>query len=139
MSGEANQVKWRGVQPVSGIRGIWPAIDSVRVQASEWKAGLGYQLIYTVPAGKRLFVSTAGMASLCSGTGAFSCRLQVRDVADALKYYMFYHYYGIPGQFTSFINFAPAVEAEAGWDVVVYCNNAVISARGLIFGWLEDA
>lgn len=139
MSGEENQVKWRGVQPVDGIRGVWPARDAVRFTASEWRAGIGTTLMYTVPVGMIAYITTAGLASLSTGAAAVSARLEVRNALDVLQYYMFYHYFAIPGQFTSFVTFLPGREAEAGWKINVYSNNAIVSARGLVFGWLEDA
>ena len=139
MPGEPNEVNWRGVRPVSGIRGVWPARNSVRVYEEGYQSSRGTAIVYTVPANKKLFISGHLLSSL-EETGAFATmRMGVRNSDDALMYWMQYQYYDIPGQQTTPMAHQPALEAEAGYDVFVQSSHTYVSGRGLIFGWLEDA
>jgi len=139
MSGEADQVKWRGVRPIDGIRGIWPEQNATRINKSEDQTGIGTTIIYTVPAGQKLYISTAGLCSTQTVNEMGCGILEVRNEADVLQYYLVGHYYDFAGQFTNFVNHFPACEAQAGWDVTVRSYNAAMRARGFIYGWLESA
>lgn len=139
MGGESNQVKWRGVQPVSGIRGVWPAIDSLRINEAAFKSGDGIVVIYTVPANKILFIASSMLTSLETAAATSNCRIGVRDASDVNKYFMQYHYYTSVGQLTTSLNNSPALEALAGYDVFVEVGRPELQARGLFWGWLEDA
>lgn len=139
MSGEANQVKWRGVQPVSGIRGIWPAIDSDRINKAGYRTTAGTTIIYTVPAGKRLFVPNVTMTTRHTAAGTAYPNVIVRNVADVTEIEVIHHYYTVAGQDTTTQSFQPALEAEAGWDVCLRIHTANTVARAYFFGWLEDA
>lgn len=139
MGGEPNQVLWRGVQPVSGIQGIWPAIDSVRVNKTASRTDSGTELIYTVPSGKILFISTAALTSRYTGAAGVAASIWVRNDSDVKQYMLPNHYYQAAGQLFGSTPFCPALEALADWDVVVEVVGADLYARGFIHGWLEDA
>ncbi|MFZ2149260.1 MAG: hypothetical protein WAV28_18775 [Sedimentisphaerales bacterium] len=139
MSGEANQVLWRGVRPISGIRGIWPDIDAVRVHASKFVSGVGVNIVYTVPAGKKLFISNALQSSLLTIDIQAFASLQVRNAADVQQYFISCHYFIVTGAYNTTFNFSLALEADAGWDVYVESNHANLATRGTIHGWLENA
>lgn len=139
MSGEANEVNWRGVQPVSGIRGVWPARNSVRVNESCEVNAAGEVITYTVPAGKILFISTAQMSTRLSADGSYWSHMSVRNVLDVHQYSIFNLVYDIKGQQFGFGTFLPALEVEAGWDVYAASGNDLLDIRANVFGWLEDA
>lgn len=139
MSGEADQVKWRGVRPVSGIRGIWPDVDAVRAHGRAYQAGIGTNIVYTVPSGKILFISTYFFASRLSVDGSYNGFIGARDTDDVVQFIMIYHFYDFKGQIATTAPFTPALEALAGWDVIVQSYNVNLDVNGGFFGWLEDA
>jgi len=127
-------------QPVHqglAIQGIWPALDSVRINKAEPVSGIAVAIIYTVPANNKLFISSGILASLSDGVAPGVARMGVRNGVDVLQYWLMYHYYRIEGQQVSSLGYVPALEAEAGWDVFVEGRAAGTSARGFFFGWLE--
>jgi len=138
MGQEPDQIRWRGVQPVAGIRGVWPAIDAERVNESGYTSNANTTIIYTVPASKKLFIDGDLMTSLLTAVATVSGKMGVRDAGDVLVYWMQYHYYAAAGQTTVAMPHVPAIEAEAGYDVFVTSGHANMSVRGTIFGWLED-
>lgn len=139
MAGEPNQVLWRGVQPVSGIRGVWPAIDSERARGVEQALGASIATLYTVPAGKKLFIASSQLSSRESVAAASACFLDVANDSAVFQYYLDYHMYDIAGQLVTFRSYSPAEEALAGWVVRVYSDHANIDATGIFNGWLEGA
>lgn len=139
MAGETNEVNWRGVRPVSGIRGVWPARNSQRAITGGYQAGVGVTIIYTVPVGKLLFIASAYASSRNSAAAVAAGFSFVRNAADVYAYPLLYHYYTVAGQLSDSASFLPALEVPAGYDVVVQVTAAGIDARCNIFGWLEDA
>lgn len=139
MSGEADQVLWRGVRPVEGIRGVWPARNVVRVSASNFQAGSGITIIYTVPVGKKLFMSGSSLHSLSTADGQKVGRMGVRESDDTFRFWVLYHYFIIKAAYNTTLYLSPALEVEAGEDVYVESNDAIVTARGTFHGWLEDA
>jgi len=127
------------VQPVEGIRGVWPEKNATRINKSDYISGVGSKVIYTVPAGCKLFVSTAGLSSVQTAVETGGGYMEARNAADVHQYYFLNHSYCQIDQMNTFVNFCPAVELEAGWKVLVAGNIPGIIARGLIWGWLESA
>lgn len=138
MAGEENQVKWRGVQPVSGIRGIWPSIDALRISKGAFRVGAGTTIVYTVPASKLLFISCASLTSRLTAVVACYTWAITRDVLDATDVHLLSAYFSIVDSKTVTLHYKPAIEVPAGYDVVIYVSNANLSTRVGIFGWLED-
>jgi len=139
MSGEANQVAWRGVQPVAGIRGIWPAIDSVRVNKDGYAAAGATTVIYTVPVGKIFFLASALLTSKFSGAISTYAWLMARTPGDADFLNIVTQYYYVDGQATNVIQHSPALEFAAGYDFVVRTGVGGPIGRAGIYGWIEDA
>lgn len=139
MSGETDRLKWRGVRPVEGVSGVWPARNATRINKSEFQLGVGITKIYTVIADKKLFMSNAGITSRLSVAVATWARMGVKNVDDGLKYYLFYHYHQPVAAQSSFQLYVPALEALVGDYVFVESNNANLNIRGFVQGWLEDA
>jgi len=139
MAGEPNEVVWRGVRPVSGIRGIWPARDSVRVSPQGSVFAVGVTIIYTVPAGKLLFISGVNLGTGLSADANVRAFVAVRNAADVFQYGLIYHRFVKAGQLNSFPFFSPALEASAGWDAYLNSDSANLSSTCYMFGWLEDA
>lgn len=139
MSGECNEVNWRGVRPVSGIRGVWPARDSVRIFKNGSIIGLGETVIYTVPAAKLLFISGAELATGLSADADVRSMVSVRDALDAFQYQLFYHRFIVKGQLNNSQNYLPALEVPATWYVEIRSSGAGLNSTCSIKGWLEDA
>ena len=139
MGGEPNQVLWRGVQPVAGIRGVWPARNSLRVNERASQEGIGSVIVYTVPSGKILFVSSLFCASRLAVDGSEYAIFAIRDTSDVTQIVLVYHYYDLKDQLVSSSQFTPALEALAGWDVYLESFDANLDVIGGFFGWLEDA
>lgn len=139
MSGETNQVVWRGVRPVEGIRGIWPARNAVRINQEATQAGEGNAIVYTVPANKIFFMTTAGMAAFNSAGGGKFAGVGVRNGADAHQIYLCFHYFAAQAEHSHQHRYFPAIEVIAGYDVYVVTDSANITALGMAHGWLEDA
>jgi len=138
MPGETNEVMWRGVRPVSGIRGVWPERDATRVVEDVSQAGIGTAIIYTIAAGKRLFMSGFSHASRLSANGAYWSKLKVRDDNDTDVYTFNIHYFDIAGQMANGLFLSPALEVIEDYDVVLQSNHATLDTFATIFGWLED-
>lgn len=139
MAGEPNEVVWRGVRPIAGIRGVWPDIDAVRVIDSAYQAGAGSLIIYTVPAGKILFVTSAFLAARYSGAANAWGAIGVRDALDAHQYWFAMVYIVGANSYNTPLSYFPAVEVPAGYDVYVRSGDALLDANGIINGWIEDA
>lgn len=138
MSGETNEVLWRGVRPVAGIRGVWPDVDAERIDKVGGQNGLGTTILYTVPAGKKLFISSAFISSTLSSSLEAHTNFFVRDAAQATKFYFYQLKYKYQGQQASGMSYTPALEALEDWEVCLYGSNAAIKATGIFHGWLED-
>lgn len=119
MGGEANQVQWRGVRPVEGISGIWPARDAVRVHAREPNEAEGTVIVYTVPAEKKMYLSNLILSGYQSEAEDTRATVAVRNVGDVIQYYAAEVRLGAAGQLNVPCHFVPALELDAGWDVVL--------------------
>ena len=139
MSGETDQVRWRGVRPVAGIGGVWPAIGAERVNEHGTQLEGGTAVVYTVPGDKKFFLSSAILASRQNADADARVNALVRDAGDVTKFYLGAHVFTKAGQLSTSYNFFPALEIPAGYDVCVYCQLATQYGWYDIFGWLEDA
>jgi len=138
MPGETNEVNWRGVRPVSGVRGIWPARDSVRANVTGSVIGVGESVIYTVPVGKLLFISGVTLGTGLSADGDVRAFAAVRNAADVFQYGLMYHRFMKAGQLNGSQPHFPALEAPAGWYAFITSDSANLSSTCYMFGWLED-
>ena len=139
MSGESNQVLWRGVRPVEGIRGVWPARNATRIAKEATQVGVGNAIVYTVPASKIFFMTSAGLSCYNSAGGGQSTGLGIRNGADVHQYYLVFHYFSAQSQHSGARPLFPAIEVPATYDVYVISSSANITAMGSALGWLEDA
>jgi len=139
MSGENDQVLWRGVRPVDGIRGIWPERNATRIYANNAAIGSTTTIVYTVPSGKILFIGSGQLSSRASADGEYIAELKVRDGSDDDVFVLLQNWHRISGQMGSMLSYLPALEVAAGDDVVVRSSHANLSTGAMIFGWLEDA
>lgn len=133
----ANNLK--ALVTLAGLRGIIPnPITTTRIY--KWANALGDQttIIYTVPMGKVLFITTASLASRESAAAVSACNISVRNDSDVDQYTLLAHFYDIAGHQVNGLNFIPALELAANWDVYIVSGHANIDARGIIHGWLED-
>ncbi len=138
MSDESDRVRWRGIRPVDGIEGIWPARNAVRIYKSKGLIGIGTEIIYTVPGSTKLFISASHLASRYSIDGLAFSTMLVRDGSDDLIDYLNRHYYAIKGHQVSDWNHFPAYEVPAGYDICLYSGEADHVSYAFISGWLED-
>ena len=139
MSGETDQVLWRGVRPVEGISGVWPARNATRLTDDGYKSGSGYETVYTVPANKLCFITTVYLTSRNANAGLNTTYASIRTGGNAHVCYLLQHFYVVAGQISSSQRFFPALELPASYFVRLYNSHADVEARTLIFGWLEDA
>lgn len=139
MTGETDKTRWRGVQPVLGISGIWPARDSVRFADSEKLTGSGSSDFDPVPANKILFISLVLFTSRLSSDQSAGAYLQIYDEGDNFILNVGVHEYFAKGQLASTMMFNPALELAAGWYFKVVATHANQITFPLVFGWLEDA
>lgn len=139
MSGEENQINWRGVQPVDGIRGIWPEAASERIYKLGLAAGIVIGNMYTVPGGKVLFISNTMHNARLSADAAGAAFAYVRNVADVTVFYFSYFMFDIAGQIVNSQYHFPALEVQAGYDVCLSNNHANLDSTVTFHGWLEDA
>lgn len=139
MGGETDRTRWRGVRPVDGISGVWPALNTTRVNKGAGKYETGTTIIYTVPTGKILFIASAFMGSRLSANGLKYATFDVSNAGDVLQYYMYQHQYDIAGQQANGMSFIPALEAEADWKIRLRVVGTNIEAIAIFHGWLEDA
>jgi len=128
-------------QPVhvySGVKGVWPPEGSTRVNASEFQSGLGVTIIYTVPADKILYISSAQLTARLSADQDTFAMIGVRNIGDTRQYYVIMFFINLAGPIALAQRYSPALEVLAQWDVYVEGGHADIGARGLINGWMED-
>ncbi len=123
----------------SGVSGIWPAPNSLRVQGNGVQSTSGTQIIYTVPANKKLYIYHAQTTIRTDADADVNGKMGVRDETDTFQYYVSFMYMIIKGQISIAQSFSPALEADAAWDVYLNTTHAQVAIRGLILGWLEDA
>lgn len=139
MSGETDQVRWRGVRPIDGVRGVWPEKDAERINKIVYNVGAGTFVGYTVPAGKKLFISSVIFPIRLTVAALGTSYGFVRDASDTLVYYIIGMNFAVQGQWSFSNQFCPALEVPAGFDVCLYTDLAGLDAWMLFFGWLEDA
>ncbi len=126
------------VSQVSGVHGIWPASNSLRRSKTGSALGVAITTIYTVPANKKLFISSSLLSSRLSADAATFCLLFVENAAGAPLFYLNWHYYDVAGHQTIPTQYSPALEAVATDIVKVQSLHANIDCRGFFNGWLED-
>ena len=126
------------VSQVSGVHGIWPASNSLRRSKTGSALGVATTTIYTVPADKKLFITSSLLASRLSADAATYCLLFVENAAGSPLFYLNWHYYDVAGHQTIPTQYSPALEAVATDIVKVQSMHANIDCRGFFNGWLED-
>ena len=139
MPGEQNQVLWRGVRPVHGIRGIWPDRNATRIYEEATANGVDTVTIYIVPADKILFISNLSFTTRMAIDGSAAPRVYAATGAGALVYRVIYHYYDLAGHQVTTSLFQPALEVIATNKLLLFNNHASCYASGVLHGWLEDA
>lgn len=119
MSGETDQVKWRGVQPAAGVDGVWPSIDATRARARGENENEGSVVVYTVPAGKKLYLSSVILNAYQPAANKARTQVVVNNAADVLQFYVAEIGFSVVGQISCPLIFVPALELAAGWKVVL--------------------
>lgn len=122
---EDNRVKWVGVRPAHGGEQI----------AKFATANNNTVTIYTVPAGKTLYLCTAWLDVTTAAVGYSA--IYIRDELDA-HWLPLRRIYQTASSYPSdsWITFWPPLEVPAGYDVVVY-RSTPQNVHGAIFGWVE--
>lgn len=134
-----SQLQWRGVQPLGGINGVWPDRNAVRVNESALQEGEGLTVIYEVPAEKKLYIGNSGLHARLDRIESAYARMYVRNAEEVTQYFIAYLLFDTMGQSNCHDQFKVALEAEAGWEVIISSGSDNVDANGFIFGWLEDA
>jgi len=123
---EQNQVKWVGVRP--GHNGTQVAAYAAMIN--------GVGVVYTVGAGKTLFLAECFLCSTGNITG--QCSLAWYDDLWAFQRYfcMCDTIAGVQIQ-KDHCNFCPPLEIPAGHIIAVASGALGLTASGQIFGWEE--
>ena len=123
---EPNQVKWIGTRPAH--RGT---------QITQYAtADNAVTIIYTVPAGKVLYLVSAVLSVPTGGVGRAA--IYIRDALDASTIFLIHYAQVATGLVhTGTPLFYPPVEVPAGYDIVVSSGAIGVLAVGSIFGWEE--
>ncbi|MBA7494511.1 hypothetical protein ES702_05087 [subsurface metagenome] len=138
MPGEQDEVRWRGVRPVEGIRGVWPERNATRIQEAGARTSSGGENFYTVPANKKLFISSLVLTSKLTLAAEVYSTMSVLNAVDVTQYTILRQIYTIAGQQTLPLSFMPALEVLAGWKVRIYSSSDNLFVFVYIFGWIED-
>ena len=138
MGGEPDEVRWRGVRPVEGIRGVWPERNAARVDKIKLQSSAGGTNFYTVPAGKILFIYQAFLNSRLTVAAATAGWMVIRTGGDVDVFTISYHLYTIEGQMGDNHNYSPAVAIPAGYKVRVYSSSNDLHLYASFHGWLEE-
>ena len=124
---EPNRARWVGVRP--GHDGEQVMILGAIVNATA--------IVYTVPAGKMLYLCEWMLADMDNATGAmyFSIRnvadVWVRDLAG-IRIVVASSWISDHG------NAWPPIEVPAGYDLYAYSSGAGLTARCSAHGWIES-
>lgn len=123
---EPNMARWIGVRP--GHNG-----DQVSVSLMTNGA---VAIIYTVPAGKTLFLCgmTIGLYMSGAGVGAY---VRVRNVADVTVYTLFAQVTNFAFDVTVAKSYWPPIEIPTGYDIVQAATGAGQEIDTHIHGWVE--
>lgn len=127
---EPNMVNWVGTRP--GHNGN-------QVFTYNHANGDAVVVIYTVPAGKTLFLTYMSLGSRESVAADGLAALLVYTGVPAIWNYLIPHKYDLAGQMTSVVALSFPIEIPAGYTVRVLSNHANIDATAVIAGWVEDA
>lgn len=94
-------------------------------------------IVYTVPAGKTLYLK--GFNIGCLGGGAVTSHyLLIRNAADAVWKYLQYLPTAAAGCIGFTRDYSQPLEVPSGYDVCVYNNNGTAYTGACIDGWIED-
>jgi len=123
---EKNKVLWRGVRPAHNG-------DQVHKEAT---ATNGTSLIYTVPAGKTLYLTHVHLGAVAIA-GSWGM-VYYRNVADVYVANLVRGVYvGVTTSPPFTANYYPPLEISAGFDLMVVSNIAGLTLYGDILGWVE--
>lgn len=125
---ESNQVKWIGTRP--GHNGVQVVGEGTATDETT--------LMYTVPAGKILFLYEALLATgslVAAGAG-----LMVRDDGDVfVRHLCKLQSAAVASFLADHFRCWPPYEIAAGYDVVVASGAAGLAVNGTFLAWVEDA
>lgn len=125
---EQNHVLWRGVRP---------AHDGTQVCKAGQQAGVGIVSIYTGHATKNLFLTFAMLSSTQSAAAAGMARMLCLPIGEAGTRNILVHLYSAEGHQVCTATFNPPLEVIANTDVEIASDQAGITVRGDIHGWIE--
>ncbi len=123
---EPNQVAWYGSRPAHRGTAIHKKGEAVNTT----------DIIHTVTALKTFYL-TEWHIGLYSGSANAYYSMFVRDVADALDYYIFRGLTPLNAPAIPGLHVWPPYEIPAGYDVVVISASAAHHVIGTIHGWEE--
>lgn len=123
---EHDELKWLGVRPAHHGEQVLTQIET---------ATIGHVIIYTVPAGKTLFLTYIFIGNATDDTAQYG--ISIFDSAPAFTNFLVMArvrtpYFGISLP----CNFWPPIELEEGFSVRTYCHIAR-NRISTIHGWIE--
>lgn len=133
-----NQVLWRYIQPLAGINGVMPDIDSTRISKHLLNVVNTTSIVYTVPASKTFYMTNAWVSSGSAAAALSGCYLFIRNASDVTTVILMDTYAIANAPVAYSCNYMPALELPAGYDLCLLSSqgNEYISGGG--HGWLED-
>jgi len=124
---------------LANTRGIIPdPINATRVWAYNTVSGANNAVVYTVPAGTKLFIDSAYLGSACGANAGFGF-LSVWNSVPAQTTFLLIIPTPIANIFGTVTNqYFRALEVPPGYTIRVECNAAGMVGYGIITGWLES-
>jgi len=124
---------------LANTRGIIPdPVNATRIDNYEREIVNTTEIVYTIPAGKVLFIDSAFLGIFNSSASANRVRLEIRDAADV--YVSIILAAGCQASSGGQVSkcYPVAREVPAGYDIIIYSPAASVYATGGISGWLES-
>jgi len=123
---EPNQVKWVGVRPAH--RGTQIAADN--------QGMAGFIIVYTVSAGKTLYLTDWSWAIEATGVGGTGV-LAVRDAGDVQLYTLAGGALTVASAISKACGLFFPIEIPADYDIFLWSSAATLNVRAFIHGWEE--
>jgi hypothetical protein len=138
MSDLPNQVLWRKAF-IGDLRGFYPKPETAtRIDKYATNAGNATVILYTVPANKLLFVSSAWLAARAAAGSSGVLYFGIRNAADVLVVYILTIILHVITQGQLANQYKPGIEVPAGYDVFTLSTNAALACEAGFSGWLES-
>lgn len=125
---------------LANTRGIIPnPITATRIDRTGNDIVNSTNILYTVPEGQQLFISSAWCATRNDSAGSTGIWLLIRNAADVTVFFFVVLGLRATSQDSWSNQYSPGIEVAAGFDVCLVSPAADVHAFGGFSGWVEDA